>query len=71
MIDLPTGFPMYCKDLKQMLDEQADYELPNLPKEDRVDVWKKSSNYPKQTNEHNALDDAIFNKKLYNFLKEL
>lgn len=24
MIDLPTGFPMYCKDLKQMLDEKAD-----------------------------------------------
>lgn len=23
MIDLPKGFPMYCKDLKQMLDEKA------------------------------------------------
>lgn len=23
MIDLPKGFPMYCKDLKQMLDERA------------------------------------------------
>lgn len=23
MIDLPNGFPMYCKDLKQMLDEKA------------------------------------------------
>lgn len=24
MIDLPKGFPMYCKDLKQMLDEKVD-----------------------------------------------
>lgn len=23
MIDLPTGFPMYCRDLKQALDEKA------------------------------------------------
>lgn len=23
MIDLPAGFPMYCRDLKQMLDEKA------------------------------------------------
>lgn len=24
MIDLPSGFPMYCRDLKQMLDERAE-----------------------------------------------
>ena len=27
--------------------------------------------YPKQTNEHNALSDALFNKKLYKFLQTL
>lgn len=29
---------------------------------------KTSPNYPKQTNEHNALDDAKWNKELYEFL---
>ena len=27
--------------------------------------------YPKQTNEHNALADARWNKQLYNFLNTL
>lgn len=27
MIDLPKGFPMYCRDLKQMLDERVYQEL--------------------------------------------
>lgn len=55
MIDLPEGFPMYCKDLKQILD--------NYPKE-----IKKDKDYPSQTNEHNALDDAKWNARLYKFL---
>lgn len=29
MIDLPNGFPMYCRDLKQMLDEKAQYAFEN------------------------------------------
>ena len=28
MIDLPNGWPMYCKDLKQVLD---DFHIPNIP----------------------------------------
>jgi hypothetical protein len=32
---------------------------------------KEHKNYPKQTNEHNALVDAKWNKELYNFLKSL
>ena len=28
-------------------------------------------NYPKQTNEHNALKDARWNKQLHEFLKQL
>ena len=31
----------------------------------------KLDEYPKQTNEHNALADAIFNKNLYNFINKL
>ena len=29
------------------------------------------NNYPKQTNEHNALADARWNKELYKFLQTL
>ena len=64
MIDLPNGFPMYCRDLKQMLDEafllRSDYQKP-----------EHHPNYPKQTNEHNALADARWNKKLHEFIKTL
>lgn len=64
MIDLPKGFPMYCKDLKQILDDEwkfrSDYKEA-----------KYHHNYPKQENEHNALEDAKWNKKLYDFLKAI
>jgi hypothetical protein len=53
MIDLPAGFPMYCRDLKQMLDDNA------LTKD-----WKRD-NCPDPEGEHNALIDAKWNKKLY------
>lgn len=82
MIDLPTGFPMYCRDLKQMFDDKAmsftDEEFikkfkfsktPTLEK--RLSVIKKEYNYPKETNEHHALADANWNKKLYQFIKSL
>lgn len=54
MIDLPKGFPMYCKDLKQMMDEKG------LDKE-----WKRK-NCPDPDGEHNALVDARWNLKLFN-----
>ena len=50
MIDLPKGFPMYCIDLKQTLDEKSKHILDK--------PITNSPNYPKQTNEHNALADA-------------
>jgi hypothetical protein len=53
MIDLPKGFPMYCRDLKQMTDERG------LDKE-----WKRI-NCPDPEGEHNALIDALWNKQLY------
>jgi hypothetical protein len=68
MIDLPTGFPNYCIDLKQILDEQEDIRV-NTP--GRVCGLKGHPNYPKQTNEHNALSDARWNYELYKFLKTL
>jgi len=53
MIDLPKGFPMYCRDLKQMMDDSG------LSKE-----WKQE-HCPDPIGEHNALVDAKWNKSLY------
>jgi hypothetical protein len=81
MMDLPNGFPMYCNDLKQSLDER------NIKYQEEVKLYlqqakgvdyipqnydiKNENGYPKQTNEHNALADARWTKDLYNFLKDL
>jgi len=53
MIDLPKGWPMYCIDLKQMMDEKG------FDKE-----WKQK-NCPDPEGEHNALVDAKWNYELY------
>jgi hypothetical protein len=53
MIDLPQGFPMYCRDLKQMMD--ALY----------LDKAWKQLNCPDPIGEHNALVDARWNYELY------
>lgn len=93
MIDLPKGFPMYCRDLKQNLDDKmnlksnkriADLEYSFMNDEsivmisqerysleERLRIIKNHPNYPKQENEHNALDDARWNKKLHEFLNNL
>ena len=68
MIDLPNGFPYYAKDIKQLIDSKSwEYRGVNYEGKD----LKRLPNYPKQTNEHNALLDAIFNKELYKFLQIL
>jgi len=75
MMDLPKGFPMYCIDLKQTADEF--YE------EKKKEYYAKKENkgknflsklsmhpeYPTQLNEHNALFDAKWNKRLHHFLQ--
>lgn len=89
MIDLPKGFPMYCKDLKQLQDEHfiinkevVDYidackdtkDYPTLEKLKYIFNYediKKHSKYPKQINEHSALDDARWNYQLYKFLENV
>lgn len=48
MIDLPQGFPMLCRDIKQL---HLELGSPMLPKQ--------------TGSEHNALDDALWNKKAY------
>jgi hypothetical protein len=74
MMDLPKGFPMYCKDLKQMLDEKqkkCDEYDKTYPNTDMYGKLEDNFNYPKQTNEHNALADAKWNKQLYDFLQKI
>jgi hypothetical protein len=74
MIDLPKGFPMYCRDLKQMLDAyiEGTWEAVKLSTWGHnglsLDQVKALPDYPKQKNEHNALDDARWNARLYAFL---
>lgn len=86
MIDLPNGFPMYCIDLKQTMDEKENNKtlmidiatIPNnmviydyIAKYYKFKSLKEHPNYPKQTNEHNALADAKFNYELYKFLNTI
>jgi len=62
MINLPKGFPKYCRDLKQLFDQEA-----YLAEDMNLDL-KNHPNYPKQENEHSAIYDARWNKKLHEFL---
>lgn len=79
MMDLPAAFPMYCKDLKQDFDFYNENfkkrkELRFLPKGfPDIEDYKEHVNYPKQdpAKSHNALEDARWNKKLYDFLNQL
>lgn len=75
MNNLPDGFPMYCIDLKQMLDNEYMNQENKYKDLSRLDAWlkdvKKMPYYPKEENEHNALDDAKWNKKLHEFIESL
>lgn len=74
MINLPNGFPMYCKDLKQMVDDCYTYQEKKYSDESRLDSWLKyvsnHPEYPKNSQEHNALADAKWNKGLYDFITQ-
>ena len=77
MMELPNSFPMYCRDLKQMLDEKIEQswvglEMTTFGHEGlRLDQVKKRPDYPQQTNEHNAASDAKWNLDLYKFIQKL
>jgi hypothetical protein len=65
MIDLPKHFPMFCYDLQQTICDVTtglknrgfDFDIRTLP------------DYPKQENEHNALADGRWVKRLWDYLK--
>ncbi len=54
MMDLPTGWPMYCRDLKQLLDDRGNPKVPFEPGQ-----------------EHHALSDALWNKRVYEWVATL
>lgn len=83
MMKLPKGFPMYCKDLKQTFDEVQEqaakkqfdlagqYSKPiTMALAYDVTNLKHDTKYPKQENEHNALADAKWNFKLFEFVQK-
>ena len=71
MINLPKGFPMYCIDLKQELERLNETLGYNNDEKNKSYKIQEHKDYPKQTNEHNALSDALFCKELYYFLNSL
>ncbi len=87
MVNLPRHFPMYCRDLKQMLDEKVEsfqwslHKVKGWPNEggptrlatfqEKLDYVKGLGGYPKTTNEHNAWADALWNKQLHEFIQKL
>ncbi len=53
MMDLPKGWPMFCRDVKQLCVSLGD---PKLPEQ-------------QDGSEHNALADAIWARQAYDFLQ--
>ena len=56
MIDLPNGFPMFAFDIQQQIEEY------------KIDKEQLLKEVP-QISCHNALQDAIWNKKAYNWIQ--
>jgi hypothetical protein len=68
MISLPKHFPMYCRDLKQTMDDYVALRRTQIIAPLTVERLKRHPDYPKQTDEHNALADARWHRSLYIFL---
>jgi hypothetical protein len=58
MMDLPDGFPMYCRDIKQEVDRLGLNNM-DLPAPER------------QESEHHALHDARWTKRAWEHLQYL
>jgi hypothetical protein len=70
LMERPKGFPMYCRDLKQMLEEKR-WEDGTFPMSQGSSIPSHINGWPEQEDEHNALADARWDKKLFNFLEKL
>jgi len=65
LLNIPKHFPWYFTDIRYLVDKHCD---------DHGITRKQLKNhhmYPKNNKEHNALDDAIWNKKLCDLLQIL
>lgn len=83
MIDLPKGFPKFCIDVKQMLDQVAAEKLlsrifwstkgDHRPRsvEQAIETIKLLPGYPKDSGHHDALEDAKWTKDLFRFVTNL
>ena len=58
MIDLPKGFPMFAFDIQQLIEDN------NINKEELI-------NKIPQEGIHNSLQDAIWNKKAFNYIQTI
>lgn len=57
MIDLPKGWPMYCRDLKQLMDIRR-FQLAESDKQAPLA-------------QHNALNDALWCRQIYEKMQEV
>lgn len=57
MMNLPKGFPFWCRDLKQLMEERG-VKKEDLPPEDPA-------------GEHNALADALWIRSAYEWIKKI
>lgn len=81
MIDLPKGMPMYTYDLKQEIDVLVEsiinkrfYGKDNhtpIKYKDVLNELKEHPNYPKNSNHHSAIDDALWTRELAFFLRNI
>ena len=76
MLDLPTGFPMFCNDIKVLMDQKVSeysdrFMIGNETFKEKMSFVKNKDSYPKNEKEHHALSDARFDRDLYNFLMKL
>lgn len=77
MIDLPKGWPMYCNDIQQIKKQTfRKFMISEMKSSSLVESLRKFENnpdYPKQdpTTKHHALEDARYDRDLYNFLSKL
>jgi hypothetical protein len=66
MIDLPKGWPMYCRDIKQEADRMEEW----IRVEDSRPSYKLR--LPEQgKGEHHALADARWNREAWEYLRDL
>lgn len=70
MINLPKGFPMYCRDLKQMADELQE-SLSGTNRSIYADENGRLIIPPQEGNAHDALEDARWAVKIYERIMQI